>query len=355
MFHRLKNVVFRKKTIATVGVVLLVLVAPVTGLVLSATRPTDPKTTIDKAMVDFLQREPTAAKTVMTAETAQGTVTAEILQAGQDNAYQFDIKVTMDTGFIAFSLNFKAMYDRVNSHLYVQVDNADLVAQMLASNALIPPSAVETVSGKLKGAWLKLTLDDLSSSTDGKHIAQCAAAYMTASLQPHDSQPLSEILSQHKYINVDRILEDETAAGRPSHHYAISFDQADLNAVYQAAGRLDSFKPIVDPCQKAFASLENLGAETPSDTPTPFVDESNELWIDKHTGQLTKMLQSASADGNTITLSQEYVHHKPYNVVLPSTRIISLKELLDAAMRAEALYNDDIYVDDYYNDPMLLY
>lgn len=267
---------------------------------------------------------------VVTPDNGPDVTTEFTTQFGQGKSLT-DAAIKMNAGVVNFNLT-ASVATSPNKSIYFKVND---VRKTITSFAGSSAAAVEQYYGglieKIDGKWVEMTADDITQSAKSSG-ADATCTFDTISKMTRDASYLddiSKIYDTNKYLSIKETLPSEKVNGHDSNHYVLAIDEAKLKSFGKAMESSKLFNDLKK------CNTNQTAADTTTATDSVRVTKF-ELWVDKWTHRMTKLMVSEDASGSAIKLTMSVNYNDAQNVTTPKadTQFKEIQEEIKAITNA---------------------
>ncbi len=291
-----------KKKLIIAGAVAVVLLG---GGAAGAMWWTSPQKTFDDMMSSY--ELPTSARVKGTMDITPSSgmpVTVGFTTKFADGRSNSDLSLKMDAG--AMKLDFTGAFATGdNKSLYFKVNDIRKTVESLAgSNTWMVEETYGEIINKVDGKWVEVTESDMkdASKDSGTDFGCVSDALVKITKDTTYVKDAYAIYEKNKYMSLKETIGSESVDGRDSHHFMVAVDKAKMDAFNKA---MEKSKIAVD-LKKCMTASDDTAAFDATESTSPKL----EIWADKWSHKLTKIVMTQDQEGTTVKLTATFDYAK---------------------------------------------
>lgn len=317
-----------------------VLVALIAGGVASAMWWTGPQKSLDDALLSDFPRGGIVKGTMEVTPNASPAMTFDFDSKFSGITTNTAMGVNADLGMMKLKLDGGLATD-ANKNVYFRINNVRKTIESFAGdNAPLVEQQYGGLINKIDNKWVQMTESDLKDLTkdSGADMSCVVDKLSTMTRDKKYSDELKKVFSNNKYITIKDNVGSEKVDGKDSHHLVLNVDKNKMKSYGDAMKNTTFFKDV----SSCFKNKED--ALKSEDTTTG--DVKYELWVDKWSHKINKIMMTTDTDGTAVKLTATMTYNDAQKVDTPKadtqfkdlkTEIESLQEQVSPALSEQEL------------------
>ena len=321
-----KNTIFPSKSSKKKWVIIAAaLVVLLGGGAAGALWWTSPQKAFDDATSSYDLPESAGVKGSMVVTPSGGpTVTIDMNSKYAAMKSNTDLAIKMNAGAVNINLT-GALATSDTKSVYFKINDVRKTVESFAGSSA--PMIDQNYGGlidKIDGKWVEITEADMKDATkdSGTDLGCISETLGKITRDKSYLKDLYALYEKNKYISVKETLGSETINGKDSHHYVLALDKSKMQSFDKAMQESRLAKELKKCIGDEEAALP-LSAESVDGVP------KMEIWVDKWSHKLTKLVMTQDQEGTSVKLTAT-VDYAAQNVTMPKADT-QFKDLLKEA------------------------
>jgi len=291
------------------------------------------------------------------ADTLQLTGSFEAKNDEFNMKVEIDAKAATENGQIAAKIEFKsgeqtmkldgAGYFGSNGDLYLKVNNAKDIINVVTGDMAGETTAFDALSEKVSGKWIKITNEDIGEVSEEYKKSQVCIEDVSKQFSEDKSlsNEVTKLYKSNRFIVINEKLGSKTINGVGSLGYVIDINDEKVKTFITGLEATEIGKKIKS-CDETIDFKEIADSIGNADDSTVTGEGKVQLWASRFGHQLTEVNANGTSDGTNIKAVLNPVFNKPLNLKAPTDSITleSLKAEFQAALEA---YSTEVYSEAY--------
>ena len=291
------------------------------------------------------------------ADTLQLTGSFEAKNDEFNMKVEIDAQAAAENGQIAAKIEFKsgeqtmkldgAGYFGSNGDLYLKVNNAKDIINVVTGDMAGETTAFDALSEKVSGKWIKITNEDIGEVSEEYKKSQVCIEDVSKQFSEDKSlsNEVTKLYKSNRFIVINEKLGSKTINGVGSLGYVIDINDEKVKTFITGLEATEIGKKIKS-CDETIDFKEIADSIGNADDSTVTGEGKVQLWASRFGHQLTEVNANGTSDGTNIKAVLNPVFNKPLNLKAPTDSITleSLKAEFQAALEA---YSTEVYSEAY--------
>jgi len=291
------------------------------------------------------------------ADTLQLTGSFEAKNDEFNMKVEIDAKAATENGQIAAKIKFKsgeqtmkldgAGYFGSNGDLYLKVNNAKDIINVVTGDMAGETTAFDALSEKVSGKWIQITNEDIGEVSEEYKKSQVCIEDVSKQFSEDKSlsSEVTKLYKSNRFIVINEKLGSKTINGVGSLGYVIDINDEKVKTFITGLEATEIGKKIKS-CDETIDFKEIADSIGNADDSTVTGEGKVQLWASRFGHQLTEVNANGTSDGTNIKAVLNPVFNKPLNLKAPTDSITleSLKAEFEAALEA---YSTEVYSEAY--------
>jgi len=291
------------------------------------------------------------------ADTLQLTGSFEAKNDEFNMKVEIDAKAATENGQIAAKIEFKsgeqtmkldgAGYFGSNGDLYLKVNNAKDIINVVTGDMAGETTAFDALSEKVSGKWIKITNEDIGEVSEEYKKSQVCIEDVSKQFSEDKSlsSEVTKLYKSNRFIVINEKLGSKTINGVGSLGYVVDINDEKVKTFITGLEATEIGKKIKS-CDETIDFKEIADSIGNADDSTVTGEGKVQLWASRFGHQLTEVNANGTSDGTNIKAVLNPVFNKPLDLKAPTDSITleSLKAEFEAALEA---YSTEVYSEAY--------
>jgi len=291
------------------------------------------------------------------ADTLQLTGSFEAKNDEFNMKVEIDAKAATENGQIAAKIEFKsgeqtmkldgAGYFGSNGDLYLKVNNAKDIINVVTGDMAGETTAFDALSEKVSGKWIKITNEDIGEVSEEYKKSQVCIEDVSKQFSEDKSlsSEVTKLYKSNRFIVINEKLGSKTINGVGSLGYVIDINDEKVKTFISGLEATEIGKKIKS-CDETIDFKEIADSIGNTEDSTVTGEGKVQLWVSRFGHQLTEVNANGTSDGTNIKAVLNPVFNKPLDLKAPTDSITleSLKAEFEAALEA---YSTEVYSEAY--------